>query len=200
MGKTSISKRESRSKLPASAEIACFPSDLGWMALLATPRVVMQVVSAQPSAAEALAALDPTLAQDVEYGNRWQFLVKRLQDFASGRPVDFSDVPIDEASLAPFQKRVVRRCRAIPYGQTRSYGELAALAGSPRAARAVGSTMAANRFGLIVPCHRVINADGSAGSFGTPDGARTKIFLLKLEQIGLKKHGKPPRARRRTKA
>jgi O-6-methylguanine DNA methyltransferase len=175
------------------------------MALVASQRVVKQAVFAQPTPAAAIAALAAELVADAEFGSKkfyvhWQWLIDRLQEFAAGRPVDFSDVPLDVESLAPFQKQVVRHCRAIPYGQTRSYGELAALAGSPRAARAVGTAMAHTSFGLIVPCHRVINANGSPGSYGTPEGTRTKRRLLDLEQHGLATYGKPKKQRRRANA
>lgn len=184
---------------PKRLEIASFPSELGWMALVASPRAVKQVVFACASSVAAIAALDAELSDGAVLGDDWLWLIERLQDFAAGRPMDFSDVPIELDALAPFQRQVVRHCRAIPYGHTRSYGELAALAGSPRAARAVGSTMATNRLGLIVPCHRVINANGTPGSYGTPDGTRTKRRLLDLEQRGLAAFGKPKRQARRAK-
>jgi methylated-DNA-[protein]-cysteine S-methyltransferase len=175
------------------------------MALVASQRVVKQSLFAQPTPAAAISALDAELVADGEFASKkfykhWQWLIERLQEFATGRPLDFSDVPLDLDSLAPFQKQVVRRCRAIPYGQTRSYGEVAALAGSPRAARAVGTAMANTSFGLIVPCHRVINASGSPGSYGTPAGTRTKRKLLELEQRGLATYGKPKKQRRRAGA
>jgi methylated-DNA-[protein]-cysteine S-methyltransferase len=176
---------------PERLEMATFPTELGWMALIASAAAVRQVVFAHASAASAVAALDEWSVDCAGDVNRWKWLVERLQDFAAGRPVDFRDVPIDTDELAPFQKKVVRHCRAIPYGHTRSYGELAVLAGSPRAARAVGSTMAQNRLGLIVPCHRVINANGTPGSYGGPEGTRTKRKLLDLEQRGLATFGKP---------
>jgi methylated-DNA-[protein]-cysteine S-methyltransferase len=80
-----------------------------------------------------------------------------------------------------FQRRVIRCCRQIPWGATRSYAELAARAGSPRAARAVGAVMAANRFPLIVPCHRVIGARGSLGGYSAPTGLVMKSRLLARE-------------------
>ncbi len=166
----------------SSLEIATFPSDLGWIALVADRGGLLQLVFAQPSASAALAALDAALVARAREGERWRSLVERLQDFAAGRPVDFRDVPIDGRHLTPYQRRVVEKCRAIPYGQTRSYGELALLAGSPGAARAAGSTMATNRYGLVVPCHRVINADGSPGRYGTPGGTQVKRQLLELER------------------
>lgn len=172
---------------------ACaFPTELGWMALVAGDTNVKQITAAHPSAAAALSALDRTaLELATDDCQSWQWLVRRLQDFAAGRPIDFTDVPLALAGLTPFRRRVVRYCRAIPYGHTLSYGELAARAGSPRAARAVGSTMATNHFAVVVPCHRVINADGTPGRYGAPDGTRTKYRLLGIERRGLAAYGKP---------
>jgi methylated-DNA-[protein]-cysteine S-methyltransferase len=146
-----------------------------------------------PSAAAALAALPEALAERADRAAGWRPLIERLQRFAAGRPADFRDVPLALDHLAPLQRRVVARCRAIPYGQTCSYGELAARAGSPRAARAVGNTMAANRFAIVVPCHRVINADGSLGRYGGPLGPRLKQLVLSLERRGLERFGPPQR-------
>src|SRR5690606_6375853 len=95
------------------------------------------------------------------------------------------------AGLTPFQQAIIRECRKIPYGHTLSYGELAARAGSPGAARSVGSTMAGCRQGLIVPCHRVISASGAPGGFGGPVGTKFKRQLLELEQRALSGKAKP---------
>ena len=166
---------------PRPLEITSFSTELGCMAMVASKRAVKQIVYGYPSAAAALAALDRALADAAIAGDRWLGLVERLQDFAAGRNVDFRDVPIELSHLTPFQRRVVKHCRAIPYGQTRSYGELAALAGSPRAARAVGNTMATNRFAIVVPCQRVVNADGSVGHYGAPGGSQFKRRMLEME-------------------
>ena len=107
--------------------------------------------------------------------------MRRLQAYAAGNPDDFRDVPVDPGPESPFQASVWRHCRKIPIGQTLSYAELAAKAGSPGAARAVGNCMARNRIPLIIPCHRVVNANGSVGFYSAPGGARTKRRLLALE-------------------
>ena len=72
--------------------------------------------------------------------------------------------------------------RAIPYGEVRSYGELALQAGSPRAARAVGQVMAANPLPIIIPCHRVIAARGLLGGYSGGGGLVTKSWLLDFER------------------
>ncbi|MCW2967360.1 MAG: methylated-DNA--[protein]-cysteine S-methyltransferase [Solirubrobacteraceae bacterium] len=82
-----------------------------------------------------------------------------------------------------FQRRVWAALREIPYGQTRSYGELAAQLGQPAAARAVGLANGSNPISVIVPCHRVIGADGSLTGFG--GGLPRKRALLELESLTL---------------
>ncbi len=108
-------------------------------------------------------------------------LNSRFAQFAAGDVVDFEDVDIDCSAMTPFQRCVTDACRAIPYGQTLSYAELANQAGSPRAARAVGSVMSNNRFPLIVPCHRVVSVGGRLGGFSAPTGVNLKLKLLQLE-------------------
>jgi len=79
----------------------------------------------------------------------------------------------------PFQALVWRALSEIPYGETRSYGEVARAIGSPNASRAVGTANGVNRIAIVVPCHRVVNADGSLGGYG--GGLERKRALLELE-------------------
>ena len=81
--------------------------------------------------------------------------------------------------------RVIAACRRIPWGETRSYGDLATECGSPGAARAVGSVMAKNRYPLIVPCHRVLAAGGDIGGYSAADGLVMKRRLLAAEGLTL---------------
>ena len=103
----------------------------------------------------------------------------QLERYFAGEAVRF-DVPLDLSAGTAFQRAVWRACACIPYGETRSYGELAHLAGRPGAARAVGGAMHANPLPILVPCHRVIRSDGSLGGFGL--GISLKKKLLRLEQ------------------
>ena len=80
----------------------------------------------------------------------------------------------------PFQNRVWSALRAIQFGETRSYGQLAKAIGKPTAMRAVGAANGRNPIAIVVPCHRVIGADGSLTGFG--GGIERKKFLLSLEQ------------------
>lgn len=92
-----------------------------------------------------------------------------------------SGIELDLSPLTPFCRRVYAAARAIPAGATLTYGELAARAGEPGAARAVGQAMARNPFPLIVPCHRVTAAGGRAGGFSARGGVGTKFRLLRIE-------------------
>jgi O-6-methylguanine DNA methyltransferase len=102
-----------------------------------------------------------------------------IRAYFSGETVSFDDVPLDLDWATPFQAHVSKALRAIPYGETVTYGELAALAGHPNAQRAAGTFCAHNRLPLFVPCHRVVAADG-LGSYGSL-GLEYKRRLLKLE-------------------
>jgi methylated-DNA-[protein]-cysteine S-methyltransferase len=110
-------------------------------------------------------------------------LVERLRAYFAGRPDSFDDVDLDLEYETPFLERCAQELRAVPRGEVVTYGELAALAGSPGAARAAGSFCARNRLGLFVPCHRVVSASG-IGSYGSY-GLEYKRRLLELEGVTL---------------
>jgi methylated-DNA-[protein]-cysteine S-methyltransferase len=107
---------------------------------------------------------------------------RRIIAYFEGDCVDFRDIPVVLDGLGLFARRVLTTCRSIRFGQTVTYGRLAKLAGKPRSARAVGGVMAQNPLPLIIPCHRVICADGSLGGFSAAGGIKLKRRLLKLEQ------------------
>lgn len=100
--------------------------------------------------------------------------------FKTGR-IEWPVEELDWHSVSPFQRRVLELCYAIPSGQTRTYGELAALADSPQAARAVGAVMASNRWPLIIPCHRVVGSNGKLTGYSGGEGTCTKRWLLDHE-------------------
>jgi len=105
----------------------------------------------------------------------------RVRDYFDGKRVSFKRVAVSQNGGAPFESRVYKALRKIPYGSTVSYSELAAKAGSKGAARAVGTAMSKNRFPLIIPCHRVIRSDGSVGKFTSDGGTTLKRKMLSLE-------------------
>jgi methylated-DNA-[protein]-cysteine S-methyltransferase len=110
---------------------------------------------------------------------------QRLTRYAEGESIDLDDLPISLSGMTEFQKQVVAACRAIPWGETLSYGQLAMIVGRPDAARAVGTVMRKNRYPLIVPCHRVLASGGKLGGYSAPQGLAMKRRLLALEKIAL---------------
>jgi methylated-DNA-[protein]-cysteine S-methyltransferase len=110
-------------------------------------------------------------------------LVARFEAFFAGEDPRFDDVEIDLEWATEFQRAVAEALRGVPRGEVVSYGELAAIAGYPGAARAAGTFCAHNRFMLIVPCHRVVGASG-LGGYGSA-GLGTKRRLLVLEGVAL---------------
>jgi methylated-DNA-[protein]-cysteine S-methyltransferase len=110
-------------------------------------------------------------------------LIERIQAYFAGEPVSFEDVEIDLEWCTPFQRAIAETLRRIPHGEVVTYGELAALAGYPNAQRAAGTFCAHNRVPLVIPCHRVVSADG-IGSYGSL-GPGFKRRLLALERVEL---------------
>jgi len=103
---------------------------------------------------------------------------RELDEYFSGQRRVF-DLPLDLSLSTGFRQLVQRRLPEIGYGQTRTYGQVAELVGNPRAVRAVGTACATNPLPVVVPCHRVLRADGTPGGYvGGPD---TKKTLLRLE-------------------
>ena len=107
-----------------------------------------------------------------------------LQTYFRSGSADFDRIEIDPTGWTEFSRRIYDACRQIESGQTVSYQQLAAIAGRPRASRAVGTAMAKNRVTLVIPCHRVIASGGKLGGYGGPGGLELKRKLLALEQQG----------------
>jgi len=119
---------------------------------------------------------DPEWAPDA--GGALDLVCRELDAYFAGRLARFRTAVAPHGTA--FQRRVWQELQAIPYGQTISYGELARRIDAPRAVRAVGAANGANPIAIIIPCHRVIGADGSLTGFG--GGLPTKRALLDLEQ------------------
>jgi methylated-DNA-[protein]-cysteine S-methyltransferase len=105
--------------------------------------------------------------------------ILQLEDYFKGAKV--FDLPL-EFECGKFEQDVYKTLMGVPYGHTLSYKELAILSGHPKAYRAVGSTMAKNKFVVVVPCHRVIKEDGSLGQYSGIHGVKTKEWLISHEK------------------
>ncbi len=105
----------------------------------------------------------------------------------AGEPRDLSNVALDTSRLSTFQRQVYEIARTIPPGRTLSYGEVAARLGNPSLAREVGQALGQNPFPIVVPCHRVLAADGRLGGFSARGGVAMKLRLLQIERALVEK-------------
>jgi methylated-DNA-[protein]-cysteine S-methyltransferase len=155
-------------------------SPLGTLLVAAGDRGILRI-SYDADAEQQLEWLSRVAGRSVLRAPRQVDPVRReLDEYFEGRRHAF-DLAVDLRGVTPFSERVLRELARIPFGQTATYAELAARAGNPRAARAVGMTMNRNRIPIVLPCHRVIGADGSL--VGYAGGLERKVALLTLEGV-----------------
>lgn len=128
-----------------------------------------------------LAAYLLRLKQPVEQNQKMiQTYGKEIREYLIGKRRHFT-FAIDWPTLRPFQQKTLKAVFDIPYGETRTYGEIAAQVGNPKAFRAVGRANATNPMPLVIPCHRVIGKDGKLHGYGGGEGLATKEWLLIME-------------------
>jgi methylated-DNA-[protein]-cysteine S-methyltransferase len=110
-------------------------------------------------------------------------VIAALQRYFAGEAVDFSAVALDLTDVGPFHRKVYDAARALGWGHTVTYGELARRTGDPGAARAVGQALSQNPVPIIIPCHRILASGGKVGGFSAYGGASAKLRLLALEGV-----------------
>lgn len=160
-------------------EFVIFPTALGWVGLLASPKGIRRLVLPQQDKEGVLRELGQ-VTEAPSNPAAFKDLTQRIKRYFAGYRIEFPDT-VDLDGNSPFQRLVLDRIRRIPYGQTRSYGSLAQEVGIPQGARAVGQALARNPVPLIIPCHRVVGRNGMGGFTG---GVELKRFLLRLEAGG----------------
>ena len=106
--------------------------------------------------------------------------LQQILEYLSGQRRLF-DLPLDLSAVSPFQKKALLKSMEIPFGKVMTYGELAKCLENTAASRAVGGAMARNPLPLVIPCHRVVAADGRLTGYSAAEGIRTKQWLLELE-------------------
>jgi methylated-DNA-[protein]-cysteine S-methyltransferase len=112
----------------------------------------------------------------------------RIASLLAGGKTDLGDIKLDPGGSA-FERNVWQAARRIPCGEVRSYGDIAREIGAPGAAQAVGLALGRNPVPIVVPCHRVLAADGRSGGFSAPGGVTTKFRILEIE--GARRPGEP---------
>ncbi|RFB78751.1 methylated-DNA--[protein]-cysteine S-methyltransferase [Methylovirgula sp. 4M-Z18] len=107
--------------------------------------------------------------------------IVKIQAYLDGRDVSFDDVKLDVSACEPLHQKVYAAARALPYGRTMTYGEMAKSIGQPEGARDVGYALSRNPIAIIIPCHRILAAGNQIGGFSAYGGTKTKERLLILE-------------------
>ena len=110
-----------------------------------------------------------------------QRAIDRVLALLQGEAVDLSDIPLDLEAAPDFHRKVYEVARTIPPGQTMTYGEIAKKLGAPHESREVGQALGRNPVAIIVPCHRVLAANGKMGGFSATGGVDTKRRILEIE-------------------
>ena len=110
--------------------------------------------------------------------------IAEITALMDGEPRDLASIALDMDAVAEFERRVYEVARSVPPGETITYGEIAARIGERGAAQAVGRALGRNPFPIVVPCHRVVAADGSLRGFSAPGGIETKRRMLAIEGAG----------------
>lgn len=169
----------------APFDLSIFETPFGWLGLLGQSGFLRAVRIGHVRKEDVGHAVQEQFAlapHEVRFGDWHPELVRRLRAFCQGQSDNFADVEIVySGTLPPFRSEVLKATRRVKVGETVSYQQLAQRAGSPKAARAVGNSMATNIFPIIVPCHRVLGSGGHLGGFTAPGGLDLKQKLLALE-------------------
>jgi methylated-DNA-[protein]-cysteine S-methyltransferase len=158
------------------------PTAMGWVWYAAGEEGVVKMqlpVATRAAALREIEAFDGAMREDPKLMPR---LAKALESYFAGKPAAF-DVPLDQSRIPEFFQRVYDELRRVPRGVVLTYGELARRAGSPGAARSVGTALSRNPFPPIVPCHRVVGGNGSVGGFSAPTGLVLKTRMLEIEGL-----------------
>jgi methylated-DNA-[protein]-cysteine S-methyltransferase len=161
---------------PLEVALVDVDTPLGTLTIAATRAGVVRI---GPSAEDVLERLASRVVPDpVAASKRLDAARHQFDEYFAGRRRRFR-VTLDWSLTDGFHRRALRGAARIPYGETATYGDVAAEIGAPRAARAVGTAMARNPFAVLVPCHRVVPASGGLGSYGGHPEVRA--YLLELE-------------------
>jgi methylated-DNA-[protein]-cysteine S-methyltransferase len=167
-----------------TSSFCLFPTAIGSCAIAWSSRGVTSVWLPERTDPQTRARVVDRFPKIIESGPP-PFVMRAIEGIVAllqGESRDLSDVPLDfDSSVPEFHRRVYDVTRTIKAGTTLTYGEVAARVGERGASRAVGQALGRNPIPIIVPCHRVLAADGGTGGFSAPGGTATKLQLLAIE-------------------
>jgi methylated-DNA-[protein]-cysteine S-methyltransferase len=181
--KTELRRLAERASAEGLLDVAYTTTDspFGELLLASTPRGVVRIGLPNQDSEELLDDLAIRVSPRVlEMSAQFDEVRHELDLYFEGKLTDF-DLPLDWQLSKDFRQRVLRAIDRIPYGQTRSYTEMARRAGNERAVRAAGSACGSNPIPIVVPCHRVLRSGGALGGYG--GGLPMKRALLELEGV-----------------
>ena len=159
-------------------EFTNFNSPIGKIYIAAVKEGVVKILFSNESPQELENYCQKRLGSEVHQGSDFtKYAKQQILDYLEGKSQSL-DFPVIHLN-SPFRRKVLEAERSIPYGETRSYGEVAKMVNNPNASRAVGSANAENPLPLYFPCHRIITSNGKRGGFG--GGLNVRQFLLDLE-------------------
>lgn len=168
----------------SARDFALFETPIGTCAVVWSGRGIAGLQLPEPTAAATRARVrrrwpGVVEAEAVPAGVRRA--LDRVQALLAGGAVDLADIPLDLEGAPEFNRRVYEVARTIPPGRTLTYGEIARRLGVPHESREVGQALGRNPIAIIVPCHRVLGADGRMGGFSANGGVSTKRRMLEIE-------------------
>jgi len=163
---------------------ALFATPIGSCAIAWGPRgiVGVQLPQADEGATRARMLRRFTDAEESTPPPGVDLAIRDIVRLLGGEATDLSRITLDMSGIHEFHRRVYDVTRTIPPGMTLTYGEIATRLGEPGAARAVGQALGANPFAIVVPCHRVLAAEGKTGGFSASGGVTTKLRMLTIER------------------
>jgi methylated-DNA-[protein]-cysteine S-methyltransferase len=161
----------------------CFATALGLCAVAWSPRGLTRVLLPMVEGGDLASKLARRFPEALEQDPPPQVAsaVAGIQALLSGDKRDLREIELDEAGVPEFNLQVYAIARAIPPGQTLTYGDIARRIGEVSLSRAVGQALGANPWPIVVPCHRILAAGGRKGGFSAPGGADTKLRMLQIE-------------------
>ena len=151
-------------------------TELGRVVLFARNRHLSRLDLLSQSRREVRKGIDAEFPGAVESPGHFKAVSALLDLYFGGEPVEFDDVPVDLEGIGSFTALVLGETRKIGYGKVASYGTIASALGKAKAARAVGQALGRNRIPLIIPCHRIIQGDGTLGGFGLGVGVKARLL------------------------
>lgn len=165
--------------MPQPLIVASHPTPVGPLTVATEPGTFV----VRAASFGTLAQLARRLGEEAWIEGDQRAVADAVAGWVAGDDLALMTLPVRQDG-GPFAQEVWAQMRSVPAGRTVSYGELAEMAGRPRAARAVGTACAHNSIAAFVPCHRVVQAGGRLGSYGF-GGIDNKVALLRLEGVGV---------------